>query len=292
MIVVSDPSANADEKIERAARVLKSSKQNLEVFLAIYAGSKRYKTVEEIKNKVSNFNKNTYKAAARLFGEDIVDRKKESGITYYGKKEFYIHHRERILSLSRNSTRLKVYPTKRKSQQQTATIKSYSFKSKPEAMQLSIDDLDSFKAVRRIKSADDSSLKDMPERQVNRAICIILNQSEKKDWGGERNDIFTNNLIFRGSKKPAAFALKGKATKGILTLDKMGSKADQVQRLFEGTAEIHFIVHHSDIDERVLDQMQAQAINKSVATGKKIYFCPIDGKDQARLLAAYPEAYK
>ena len=289
MTTVSDPSANGDEKIERAARVLRASKQTREVFIAIYKGSKRFKTVEEIRSEVSLFNTNTYKAAARLYGEDMVGRKREKGVTYYGKKDFYIHHRERILGLAKNPKRLKVYPTKRK--QLKAVIKTYNFHTKPQVELLTIDDIGSFKAVKSLTSGDTSGLKNMPERKVNSAICIILNQSEKKDWGGERNDIFTNNLTFRGKRKPAAFALKGRATKGILTLNKMGSRADQIQRLFEGVAEIHFVIYHSDIDERVLDQMQAQAINKSIATGKKIYYCPVDGKDLARLRAAYPKAF-
>jgi hypothetical protein len=173
----------------------------------------------------------------------------------------------------------------------STVIKTYAFRSAPEAEMLTVDDIDSFKDVKKIKSADASSLKAMPERTVNRAICTIVNQSEKKDWGGERNDIYTNNLMVKGKRRAAAFALKGRATKGPLTLNKMGKRADQVQRLFEGTAEVHFIVHHSGIDERVLDQMQAQAINKSVATAKKIYYCPIDGRDLARLRAAYPTAF-
>jgi hypothetical protein len=289
MTVVSDPSANADEKIERAARVLKSSQQNRDVFVAVYTGSKRFKSIEEIGESVQNFNKNTYKAAARLYGEDMVDRKRDNG-TFYGKKDFYIHHRERILKLSKNLARLKAYPTKRKITQKV--IRNYSFRSRPQAELLTIDDIDSFSLVRKIKSASTTGLPQLPERKINRAICSIINQSEKKDWGGERNDIFTNNLAYQGRRRSAAFALKGKATKGILTLKKMGSQADQVQRLFEGTADIHCVVHHSDIDERVLDQMQIQAINKSILLQKKIYYCPINGKDLARLRAAYPNVFQ
>lgn len=290
MTVVSDTSANADEKIERAARVLRASKQNREVFIAIYKGKKTWKTVKDIRGSVTNFNTNTYKAAAKLHSEDMVEKEVRKGSVYYGKKDFYIHNRQRILSLSANVIRLKAYPTKRKRSAHTI-IKSYTFKSRPQAELLTIDDIDSFKAAWSTASASDTSLKKMPERKVNRAICTIVNQSEKKDWGGERNDIYTNNIVFKGKRRPAAFALKGMATKGMLTLNKMGKKADQIQRLFEGTAEIHFVVYHGDIDERILDQMQAQAINKSVAKGKKIYYCPIDGKDLARLLAAYPTAF-
>lgn len=286
MNIVSDPSANADEKIERAARVLRASRQNEEVFIAIYTGSKRYKTVEDLRGSVKNFNKNTYKAAARLHGEDIVDRKKEGGIVKYGKKDFYIHHRQRILTLSKNKERLKKYPTKRKGSN-GAIAQNYFLRSKAQAQLITVDDIDSFKLVRKVGRVDHSALKKLPEREVNRAICSIVNQSEKKDWAGERNDIYTNKVVYKGKRKPAAFALKGKATQGILTLDKLGARADQVQRLFEGTAEVHFIVYHGDIDERVIDQMQIQAISKSNTTGKTIYFCPIDGKDLARLKVAY-----
>ena len=290
MTIVSDPSANADEKIERAARVLRTSKQNKEVFTAIYRGSKRFKTIEEIRTQVTKFNTNTYKAAARLYGEDIVDRKQIKGITHYGKKDFYKHHRDRILGLSSNAARLRAYPTKRKHAALTV-IKSYSFKSRPQAEMLMVDDIESFKAVRTVTSADTSGLTNIPERTLNRAICTIINESEKKDWGGERNDIYSNNVVFKGRRRSAAFALKGRATQGILTPDKMGKKADQVQRLFEGTAEIHFAVYHGDIGERLLDQMQALAISKSAATGKRIYYCPVNGKDLARLRSAYPFAF-
>lgn len=289
MNIVSDPSANADEKIERAAKVLRASAQNKDVFKIVYSGGK-FKTLEDIKNKAVNFNTNTYKAAARLYSEDIIDKKPGKGPISYGKKTFYSTHRNRILKLSENAKRLKEYPTKRKNGTQIIT-KTYSFRTRPQAELLLIDNIDSFKAVHKVESVDTKGLATMPERTVNRAICRIINQSEKKDWGGERNDIYSNNVLLKGKRKPAAFALKGRATKGILTPNKMGKKADQIQRLFEGTAEIHFVVHHSDIDERVLDQMQAQAINKSVVTGKKIYYCPIDGKDLARLRTAYPRTF-
>lgn len=288
--VVSNPSADGPEKIERAAKILKASKNAKTVFKFIYIGRKRYRTMKAMREGILGFNTNIHRQAGRLAAEDIIEKKGVGKNLSYGKVDFYNHNKTAILRLSENAKRLKKYPTKRKHTSHTS-IKSYVFKSKPEAEMLTIDDIDSFKAVKGIPSGDNKLLKNMAERKVNRAICIIVNQSEKKDWGGERNDIYTNNLLFKGKRKSAAFALKGKATKGTLTLNKMGTKADQVQRLFEGTAEIHFVVHHSDIDERVLDQMQVQAISKSVLNQKKIYYCPIDGKDLSRLLAAYPAAF-
>src|SRR6266704_2600257 len=106
MTTITNPGGDGDESIERAARVLRSSKQNTEVFRAIYTGSKRFKTIDAIRPSITKFNTNTYKAAARLYGENIVERKTVEGVVFYGKKDFYVHNRDRILNLARNAGRL------------------------------------------------------------------------------------------------------------------------------------------------------------------------------------------
>jgi hypothetical protein len=292
MSVVSDPSANAEEKIERAAKVIRASEQNKAVFKIIYSGSK-FKTIDDIKLKIPKFNTNTYKATNRLYGEDIIDKKRVDGVVYYGKKEFYTTNRDRILKLSQNFKRLKNYPTKRKLIN-IATKTKYFFQSKPNVKQLYIDDIDSFNKVRGIKHANENGVNRIPERIINKGICSVVNSSEKKDWGGERNDIYTNNISFRGTRVSGAFALKGKAIKGRLVPGKMGKNGDQIQRLFEATADIYFVVHNNDVDERIVDLMQSLAIAKSTILGtrKKILFCVVDGKDLARLIKAYPVAFK
>src|SRR3989344_4739801 len=171
MNIVSDTSANAYEKIERAAHVLRASKQNEEVFRVIYSGS-RFKTLEDIKNKVRNFNTNTYKAAKRLHGEDIIDKKVEKRIIYYGKITFYTTNRDKILKLSKNSKRLNQYPTKRK-----IKILNYKFSntlnfpSKPQVKQIYIDDIDSFNLVKKGNPSRDYKLKRVAERIINKGFC-------------------------------------------------------------------------------------------------------------------------
>ena len=118
---------------------------------------------------------------------------------------------------------------------------SYAFRTKPRVRQIYIDDIDSFGRVRRFSKANSAIVRGMPERKINRALCRILNQSEKKDWGGERNDIYTNKMIVAGSRKSAAFALKGKAIKTKLVPGKMGKNGDQIPRLFEATADIYVV---------------------------------------------------
>jgi hypothetical protein len=288
MTTVSNPSADADEKIERAARVLRASRQNKDVFKAIYKGKRRFKSVEDLKRSVTNFTKKTYAAAARLAAEDIVDKKKQDGLMLYGKKDFYTHHRDRILRMSESLDRIKKAPTKRKIQIQIKPSRTYSFGSRPKVQQVYIDDVDSFQRIRRFSKGDLKLVRDLPERVLNRAICGILNQSDKKDWGGERHDIYTNRISFRGARRSAAFALKGRATKGLLTPGKMGKNGDQVQRLFESTADIYVIGYIREIDDRIVDLMQTHAIKNSLLANRKVAYCVIDGADVARLMAAYP----
>lgn len=292
--VVTNPSADKEEKIEHAAKLLRSSRQVKEVFIAIYSGRRPFKIMEEIRSKVSKFNKNTQKAAAKLYGEDLVSREKTKGGYYkYGKLGFYKSNFKAIVRLSENPKRLKNYPTKRKINAQIRGGKFFNFLSRPQAIRIYLDDIDSFKKVRKIKNKKIVYLgiHSVSERKINRGICRILDNGEKNDWGGERNDIFAS-IILERKRKAAAFALKGKGKQGILTLNKMGHKGDQVQRLFESSAEVHFLVYHDTIDERVHDQMQIMAIHKSVTNNnKRIYFCLIDGKDLARLMIAYPNEF-
>ena len=131
----------------------------------------------------------------------------------------------------------------------------------------------------------------MAERTINRGLCRILNQSEKKDWGGERHDIYTNKMSFRGSRKTAAFALKGKAVRTKLTPGKMGKNGDQIPRLFESTADVYVVGHNREIDDRVVDLMQTHAIKNSIASNKRVFFCIIPCNYLARLVVAYPKAF-
>lgn len=291
-IVVSNPTADSAEKIQHAAHILKNSSQALEVFNAVYSGRQDFKSIEEIGAKVKNFNRNTSNAASRLANEGIVTSKKVAKRILYGKDGFYTHNRNKILSLSANPARLKTYPTKRN---QTVTVKvathNVKFLTKPQAEQIYIDDVASFSEVLRVKKGTQMGLHDMAERTVNKGICEILGQGEKSDWGGEKNDIF-GSIMLNSKRVSAAFALKGKATKGQLVPKKVGSNGDQVQRLFESTAQAHFIVYHSRVAESIYDLMQSQAVYKSVVNGnKKIYFCVIDGDDLNRLITAYPTQF-
>lgn len=268
--VVSNPSADSAEKVEHAAKILRASKHAKNVFKLVYRGKRGYKTVDDMRQEIRGFNTNTYVAANRLAAENILEKKRHQRRDVYYKISFYTHNRDRILRLSENSKRLKLYPTKRKTSVNYGKT-TFIFHTKPQVQQLSVDDFDSFKNVRSISSGNLVSVKKMAERKINRGICNILTQGEKKDWGGERNDIFSTRVKINGKRTVSSFALKGKGTKGTLTPKKMGKNGDQISRLFEGTAVVHFVVHNDSIQESILDLMQTHAIRKSIETGKKIF---------------------
>ena len=291
-LLISNPTADSNEKIQHAAELLQKSSQAREVFKAVYSSGKAWKTIENIGEKVPTFNNKTKEAASRLVHEGIIPSKKEGIRVLYGKDGFYMSNKPKILRLAANIARLKAYPTKRN---QSITVKVASnnvkFLTKPHAEQLYVDDVDSFEKVRKIKKGTARNLKRVAERTINHGICTVLSSGEKNDWGGEKNDIF-GTVHLKGKRIASAFAIKGKATQGTLLPRKMGSNGDQVQRLFESAALVHFIVYHSPVSETIYDLMKSQAVYKSVLNGnKKIYYCVIDGDDLNRLVTAYPAEF-
>lgn len=289
--IVSNPSADREEKIEHAAKILRDSEQAKAVFELVYRGPKQFKTIDDMRKKLgADFNENTYRAANRLAAENILEKNTHNGRDAYYKIGFYTHNRDRILRLSKNPKRLKKYPTKRKVSL-SGGESTLTFRTNPQAKQIFIDDIDSFERIRLVKKGDISLVKGFEERKINRGISRILGQPDKKDWGGERNDIFSTSVKFAGKRIASAFALKGKGTKGALTPKKMGKNGDQISRLFEGTAEVHFVVYNDTVEESIHDSMQAHAISKALGREKTIYFCIVDGSDLARLVGAYPENF-
>ena len=289
---ISNPSADREEKLEHAAKLLRQSAQAKAVFKAIYQGGKQWKTIDDLRTALGkDFNTNTYKAADRLDAESIIEKKDTGGgANLYGKVSYYATNRDIILRLSENPVRLKKIPTKRKVIS-VGTKAAYVFRTRPQATQITVDEIASFSKVRKITQGDEALVNKMPERTINSGICNIILQKEKKDWGGEMNDIFTTKLVVKTTRVAAAFALKGQGTKGTLTPRKMGKNGDQIIRLFNGVSDIYFVVHNDTVEESIYDLMYAHATAKSVLTGKKILWCVVDLSDLARLVAAYPACF-
>jgi DNA-binding transcriptional regulator GbsR (MarR family) len=286
-IDVSDAASNANEQIDHAAKTIGRSKLRRTVFKAIYHGKKRVKTVTEIARSSGLSRKQVLNEGRKLANAKIAKQTKQDGDTAYEKIDFYHLNKLKILRLAGNKAKLDAFPTKRNTVQRLKTITLQLDTRRANAAQVTIDDLDSFSKVRSI-TASDLIPKEVSESAFKSGIQQILGEPGTfRDWGGEKNDLFSTRLRFRNHRRPVEFAFKGPGTRGKLVPGKMGKNGDQIQRLFETDADIFLVQYWRDIDQSVLIQMGQLALAKSVMTCRKIWYGIIDGYDSNRIYIAY-----
>lgn len=291
-VKVSDSRSNPKDQIAHAAEVLGRSQKRRKVFEAIFHGKKRIKTVEEICKNTNLSRKQVLKAGKHLAKNDIVHQTKMNGDTAYEKDDFYQVNKATILRLADDRNKLKTYPTKVNPrvaiQVETIRLPAPFVRIR----QITVDDIDSFENVRTVEEL--SALSEPPlERIFKEGVQKILREfGAFTDWGGEKNDLFTTRLVIDGKRLSTAMAFKGRGTTGKLTPGKLGKNGDQIQRLFQSSANVFLIQYYGQIDESVLDQMTELAKAKSVSAGQKILFGLIDKADTTRIINAYPKCFQ
>jgi len=289
--LVSNPTGDHNDKIANAAKVLGRSNDRKKVFNAIYQGKKKIKTVEEIANATGLPNKRVLEEAVKLSGAGIIGKLRQNKRTVYQKDDFYTHVKKKVLTLSNSKEKLNKFPTKINPTGQTQVLKVSFPKKIVNVKELSVDDIDNFVKVKKISHSIPGQ--QLAEKKLKSAIQKLMSEKGKfTDWGGEVNDLYTSRLYLGGKRKSAAFAFKGKATKGILTPKKLGKNGDQIQRLFKSPTEIFLIQYQGRIDQSVIEQMRQFAIAKSATEGCRIYYGVINDHDTARLIKAYPKEFK
>ena len=157
------------------------------------------------------------------------------------------------------------------------------------AKHVTVDDIDSFRAVQKIPSPSVRALVPLTllEQKVKEAFMeIIGEQYYRKDRGGEGSDLYSTNLVFEGRRTPSAFAFKGRGTQGLLTVAKLGTNGDQIISLFEQPARIFLLQYGGQIHPNVYKEMYAHA-STALKKIESVAFCVIDGIDTARILVAY-----
>ncbi|MFQ5861870.1 MAG: hypothetical protein ACE5IC_02000 [Candidatus Brocadiales bacterium] len=286
---VSDSRSNLNDQIANAAKVIGRSADRRKVFTAIYQGKKRIKTVTELEKLTGLKHGRILQEALKLYSNGIIKKVKSNGKTAYQKYPFYSQHKNKILSLAGNPKKLVGFPTKinpRATRQITISVPTNSVRVK----QVTLDDIDSFSKVRKIKSA--LATTPLQEKTFKEGLQKVLDERGTfNDWGGEKNDLFSTRVRIKGKRVAAAFALKGKGSPRKLTPKNMGKQADQIQRLFRSPAEVFIIQHWGEIDESILEQMRCFAVAKSIYEQKKIFYGIIDGQDTTRLIEAYPSCF-
>ena len=223
----------------------------------------------------------------------VVAKKKGGKETAYKKDPTLALYRDRILRTAKKPALAKKYPTKQRphgGSGNSITIRVGASSQKPRL--ITIDDVESFKRVRGVRPVAGLKLNTVPEKNLKRGLKRILGETHDfNDWGGERNDLYTTKFRRGASRVAAAFALKGRATKGPLTPKKMGANGDQIGRLIASDAEVFFVVYHSKVEESIYEHMRAHAFLKN-AIGRRVYYGVIDGDDLNRLYQAYRASFR
>jgi len=287
----TDTRSNPNDQIASASKALERAPQRIAVFLAIHSTKKKIKTASEVAKLAKLKRKRVLEEAKKLVNKHIIGQTKRNGEIAYERDDFCYAHRDDIVSLARSPAKLRSYPTKYSPKVTGSVLRIPAPKPLVRTDQIYADDIDSFYKVKRVKAAP--PVQGMLEKRFKRGLQRILGESGRfKDWGGETSDLYTTRLKYKQKRVAAAFAFKGRGTSGMLTPARLGKNGDQIQRLFMEPAEIFFVQYVGQIAPSVLQQMLAFAQSKSMSTGRKIRFGVIDGPDSARLVAAYPKAFK
>lgn len=291
---VRNVGGDKNDQIYSAYESIGKSKQRLEVFLAICKGKKKEKSVTWIRKNTSlKNNKRVTEEAKKLADDEVITQLdyKIDGETGYKKIDFLCKHKNKILKLIKNKQVRENFSTKInpkiKSSHSSIQIKLNLPKIGIHTKPISVQALDNFSKIKKIKSMDYNLERN--EDDIKELFKNIAGEKGKfTDWGGERNDLLTY-LTMNGKKILVAFAFKGKSKKKIKKLRSMdmGKNGDQVERLFSSPAEAFFVQFVGQIDESMLTRMEEQAILKSHYTGKKIYYGIIDGSDTSKIFSVY-----
>jgi hypothetical protein len=290
---VSDPRSNPADQVAHAVEVLGRAKQRIAVFKAIYTGKKRVKTVNEIATTTGLDRIRVLQEGRRLADNQIVKQIQAAGTTAYEKDPFYSAQKPKILRFVQDPVAFEGFPTKTRPRAKLSPTVTISIpRQRIQARYITIDDIDTFSRVRAVRVEPDDYTP-IPEARFKRGVAKILGETGRfKDWGGERNDLYTSKVRISGRRNPVAFAFKGPGIKGILTPARMGKNGDQIQRLFKSPASVFMVQYWGQMSESIPEQMEEFAKAKSAVEGTPVFFGIIDGDDSNRLLKAYPKAFQ
>ncbi len=290
---VSDVRSSPADQIAHVVEVLGRAKQRIAVFKAIYFGKKRLKTVNEIATATGLDRVRVLQEGKRLADNQIVKQIRAAGITAYEKDPFFSAQKQRILRFVQDPTAFAGFPTKARPRAMVPkTVPIQIPRLRIQTRYITVDDIDSFYRVRTIR-VEPGEYTAISEARFKTGIARLLGESGHfRDWGGERNDLYSNRVRIAGHRYPAAFAFKGPGTKGILTPGRMGKNGDQIQRLFKTPASVFMVQYWGQVAESVTEQMEEFAKARSAVEGTTVFFGVIDGDDSNRLLKAYPNAFR
>jgi hypothetical protein len=290
---VNDSQSNRPELIVAAAHAIGRSVLKRKVYEAIYTHKKRIRSVLEIAEMTGLHPTRVLQLGGQLNGDHIVDQTKKDGRVAYVQKSFYQRNKQKILKLLDKPRSVAKIATKRNISVSVHVPKSRNSNPQAKAHFVTIDDIDSFKKVRKIQSRVKKLPDSMSERQFNDGIKSIIGETGTfKDWGGETSDLFSTRLMLAGKRRRVAFGFKGPGLRVALVPSKLGKNGDQMERLFGEPADVLIIQHWREIMPSVIRMMKVFAVDKALSTGKSVYYGIMDGHDSNRLRLAYPSKFR
>jgi len=298
---VSEFPASAPEQIEHFAKLLSKSPQRRKVFWEICWGkSTDPKTAKQIGQKIHLSSKRVLEIASFLAAHQLLEKMRHNGRTAYRKYQNINAVKKKIMDLAENKAKLASHVTVRKPDKQFAEIRVKLVRTAADVFvdvkPISIDEIRNFSKVRSLKHnkvPDELDPPRLPEKIFKTGLANVLgNKGVFKDWGGEKNDLYTSHVYIKGKRYVAAIGLKGPATKGTLTPVKMGHNGDQIQRLFDSDAQVFLVQYEGPIGEPVSQQLKGLAVNKSVEDRRIVFYGIIALEDSYRLRLKYPKEFE
>lgn len=289
---VADRSSNKNEQIVHAAEVIGGSRHRHAVFKAIYTGKTRTKSILALMKALPGMPRTRILDAGKALADnDLVSQTKVDGVTAYAKIEFMQRYRNKILSAATNKKKRESIPTRRSAARVSTVVTFKIPKTKNLAHSVTVDDVESFKMVRRVP--DGLNYVKMAETKFKNGVAKILGERGSfQDWGGELRDLSSTRLRIAGKRLRAAFAFKGPGKSGRLTPGKMGKHGDQIQRLARCPADVFFVQYWAEIDDSVMEQLEQLMRAKSYLESRRVWYGVIDGQDSARLIEAYAKQFQ
>jgi hypothetical protein len=151
--------------------------------------------------------------------------------------------------------------------------------------------IDSFAQVKDVSAESVAGIArplPIPEAEVKRAILGIVGEPESDaDWGGERSDGFSTQVILDGERVATSFVLKGPAQSGEMTPARYGKNGDQIQRSFTQPASLHIVQANTRIAPSVHELLMGLVRNARHNGDPRAAGSVWDATDTARVLVAY-----
>lgn len=153
--------------------------------------------------------------------------------------------------------------------------------------------IDAFEDVDLTRSATREAreaVEAMKERTIKARLARILGEPYvPKDHGGERSDLFTRRLRLAGADHHAAFIMKGRGTRGRMTVRDLGHNGDQLERALHEPVDLVGVVNNGPIDSLVFQRLEQACFYHDRRLGQPRRWFALDGEDLARIFGQSPE---